>query len=721
MLKNNVLRRVIGIVLPIIVIALWLGASAIGGPYFGKISDVTEQDFSAFLPESADSTKVNEELKKFQSNESLPAVIVFSNNGAVLTTEQFSAVSKASASLQDVDGVNGTVSPAIPSEKRQAILITAPIDPERATDSVDSIRRSLDTSNLDEVTYKVTGPAGTVADISTAFEGIDGILLLTALTAVFIILIIVYRSPLLPVLVLLTSVSALSIAIFVVYMLAKAGIVAINGQVQGILFILVIGAATDYSLLYVSRFKEALTINRKSIQASIAAWKRSWEPILASGGTVIVGLLCLLVSQLSSNQALGPVGAIGIASAMLAALTFLPALLLVCRRVSFWPYMPKYGGLVKSKLKDPIASSSPIWRKLGVWTARYPKRLWIVPLFILIAASAGVLGLRSNGVSQDELILGTSEARDGQNIVSKYFPGGSGSPVYVVTPEVSIPAVVKQLDQNKFVNQISALSKTSRNGTVNLDAQGVVQPSQVGVSTEKQTVAIVDGEAVLQATLSQSSSSLEARDTIRDIRTKLNDIDPTIKVGGQTAQVLDTNDASIRDRLIIIPLILGAITIVLMILLRSILAPLLLLASTVISFTATVGISSIVFNTIFQFPGADPSVLLFAFVFLVALGIDYNIFLMTRVREESLQHGTKKGVVRGLVFTGGVITSAGLVLAATFAALAVIPILFLAQLAFIVVLGVLLDTFVVRTLIVPALIRTLGSIVWWPSKLKDKR
>jgi RND superfamily putative drug exporter len=684
--------------LPIILVFIWLGISGVGGPYFGRVEEVSEVDLTAFLPKSAEATKVADKLGNFISEDTLAAIVVFEANGdKVLSEAQRAQIEKASGRLDEVPGVEGEVSPPIPSEDGKAAFVAVEASTSESLEEVISdVREHLDLAALDNMAVLVTGPAGFAADLNVAFAGIDGILLLTALAVVFVILIIVYRSALLPVIVLLTSIFALSASILIVFSLAKAGLVELNGQVQGILFILVIGAATDYSLLYVSRYREALYANSHRWEATIEAYKGALEPILASGGTVIVGLLCLLLSDLASNKALGPVGSIGIAMAMLGALTFLPSALLLAGRKAFWPVIPRAD--MKSRTAHRKKLEKGLWHNAGEFVKKRPRPIWIVTALALLVLAGFSTQIKADGVAQSDLILGYSEARAGQKVLGEHFPNGSGSPAQIIVKEDLVEEAI-------FV----------ATDTVGVEA---VLPVGDGLGGIGGKPTVRDGEVLLQATLSDDPDSNAAKSTIERLRRELKAAGLVALVGGTTAAQLDSNTASIRDRAVIIPVVLIAITIILAALLRSLIAPLLLLATTVLSFAASIGVAALLFNGVWNFPGADPSVVLYGFVFLVALGIDYNIFLMTRVREESLKHGTAKGVIKGLVVTGGVITSAGIVLAATFAALGVIPILFLFQLAFIVAFGVLLDTFVVRSLLVPALIKDIGPAVWWPSKVK---
>ncbi|MDN6411972.1 MAG: efflux RND transporter permease subunit, partial [Yaniella sp.] len=559
-------------------------------------------------------------------------------------------------------------------------------------------------------------PAGFTADLTAAFAGIDGLLLAVALAAVFIILIVVYRSFLLPIAVLSTSLFALCAALLTGWWLAKWEVVLLSGQTQGILFILVIGAATDYSLLLVARYREELRSTPDKWTATLRAVKGSIEPILASGSTVIAGLLMLLLSDLKSNSTLGPIASIGIVFAMLSALTLLPAILFAFGRGAFWPKRVKYEPEIV--VAEHGIPGEGLWPGVARKVKKRPRTIWIVTTLILLVGAAGATQLKADGVAQSELVLGQSDARDGQEVLGEHFPGGSGSPVQVIAAEDERETVANVLLAHTEIEEVSITAEDSPSGTAPVTEDGIEAFGPPGTPEPEPTV--VNEHVLMQATLTAAADSQTAAETVRELRTDLDEAAPSSMVGGVTATDVDTIDASIDDRNLIIPIILAVILGILMILLRSILAPILLVATTVISFGTAMGVSALVFNGVFDFPGADPAVPLFGFVFLVALGIDYNIFLMTRVREESLKHGTRQGVLRGLTVTGGVITSAGVVLAATFAALSVIPILFLVQLAFIVAFGVLLDTFIVRSLLVPALTYDIGRTVWWPSKLSRK-
>src|SRR5690554_1870399 len=705
--------RWLRVLLPSLLILGWLTAAGIGGPYFGKVSEVSSNDQTSYLPTSSDATAVQELLGEFSDSESIPAIIVFSAEDD-LSEDAIATLERSLGEVGDVEGVGNDVSPLIRSDDGLADQAFVPIDSNADLgDTIDAVRATLSADLPDEVTAYVTGPAGFSSDLVAAFSGIDGLLLVVALLAVFVILILVYRSLLLPVAVLATSLFALCVALLTVWWLAKAEILLLSGQTQGILFILVIGAATDYALLYTARYREELRVHQDKWTATWAAIKGSFEPILASGGTVIAGLLCLLLSDLKSNSTLGPVASIGIVFSMLSALTLLPALLYAFGRTAYWPRRPRF---------DPAAveaengmRTSGLWAWVARKVQQRPRAIWIATTLVLLLGAAGATQLQASGVPQSDLILGQSEARDGQVELGEHFPGGSGTPAYVVVPESRLQSSAELLLDADGVESVSVTSADSPSGSAPVTEDGITAFGPPGTPAPEPTV--IAGDVMLQATLQDAADSPDAEQVVRDLRAEFDGIGI---IGGVTATAIDTNDASIHDRNLIIPIVLVVILLILMMLLRSILAPILLVLTTVISFGTAMGVSALVFNGIFDFPGADAAVPLYGFVFLVALGIDYNIFLMTRVREESLQHGTREGILRGLAITGGVITSAGVVLAATFAALSVIPILFLVQLAFIVAFGVLLDTFIVRSLLVPALVYDIGAKVWWPSKLSRR-
>lgn len=732
---RTVKRRVptwLRVTIPAALILIWFALFGAGGAAFGSLSDVSTNDQAQFLAASAEATEVTELQEGFRDSEDIPAIVVIAGDEK-LDEGQLAAIDDLRDELLAVDGVNADgASPVLPSDDGAAVQMILPIEKvdggEKPAEIVAEVREVLADNPVDGTTAAVTGPAGFTADLSAAFSGIDGLLLAVALAAVFLILIVVYRSPLLPFIVLFTSLTALCASVFTVVALARADILLLSGQTQGILFILVIGAATDYALLYISRYRETLARHERKWDATWAALKGSWEPIVASGGTVIVGLLILLVSELTSNKVLGPVAAIGIVFAVLAALTLLPALLLWAGRAAFWPRKVAHvgdasevharhaAGVVDASAPDEAdLPDRGIWAGVGRLVSKRPRTVWIVSVLALGAMSLGLAQLDADGVASSEFVLGESQARDGQAMLGEHFPAGSGTPAIVIGPEDELQQMADVSLDTAGVDSVAVVSADSPAGTAPVTSDGIEAFGPPGTPAPEPTV--VDGEVQLQVTLTDPSDSLKAEATVEQLRSNLDEVGTDVLVGGQTAVALDTNAAAIADRTLVIPLVLAAILVILMLLLRSIVAPLILIGSVVLSFTAALGVSALVFEHVFHFPGADPSVPLFGFVFLVALGVDYNIFLMTRVREESLRFGTRSGIIRGVRLTGGVITSAGLVLAATFAALGVLPILFLAQISFIVAFGVLLDTFLVRTLLVPALAYDIGRAIWWPSRL----
>jgi RND superfamily putative drug exporter len=509
------------------------------------------------------------------------------------------------------------------------------------------------------------------------------------------ILIVVYRSPVLWIIPLLSSLFALSTAGGIVYLLAKNNIIDVDGQSQGILSVLVVGAATDYALLLIARYREELHLFESRFDAMRAAYKGVWEPILASGSTVSISLLILLFSQLTNTASLGPIGAIGIVVSMFTILTLLPALLLLFGRWIFWPRRPNFDG------DDHVMSGT--WSKVGSVIEKNPRRAWIVSGAFLLLLASFAPTLKADGIGTIDTFTGNPESVVGQKLLETHFPGGEGDPTQIVVAADKIDAVTAAIKNAPGVTDASPL----------LD--GFVIPGQ-----PLPKVKIVDNQAIINVTLNKAPDSVEAGDDIPKIRELAKGADSTALVGGTSAVYFDVRTANGQDNRTIIPIILLVITLILGLLLRSILSAILLLGTVVLSFFATLGVCALVFNHVFGFAGGDNSFPLFAFIFLVALGIDYNIFLMTRVREESQKIGTRRGVIKGLTVTGAVITSAGIVLAATFAVLGLLPLVPLAQIGFAVAFGVLLDTIVVRSILVPALVHDIGPKIWWPSKLQHE-
>jgi RND superfamily putative drug exporter len=710
----------------LVVVFLWFGASGVLGPLFGKLSSVQTNDNSAFLPSKAESTKAAGIVAKFTQgdNAKLPTLVLLEGqvNPAKLAlinehlqmipNKHIKFLNKYNGSFDTGITISHYLAPsapllAFPSRDGKAILLEIPLSSKIAgttladgkpvlTAMIRTIRTDMnDWAKSHGFVSHVTGIGALLSDLFGAFGGIDSTLLFSTLGVVSLILIFVYRSPFLWILPLMSAMFALSTAGGIIYLLAKHKHITLNGQSQGILTILVLGAATDYALLLIARYREELHHHESRFSAMRAAYRGIFEPILASGSTVAISLLVLLLSDLSSNRGLGPIGAIGIASAMLTILTLLPALLVVFGRWIFWPRIPRFD--------EVDANLVGVWSKVGKMVANRPRRLWIVTAAGLIVLAGFATTLQANGLSTSESFTSRPESVVGQELLLRHFPGGQGQPTEVI------------------VRQSLAAKATA----ILLGVKGVssVAPLLTAIPIAGQTLPptkVVNGLVILNATLTMAPDSVRARELVPRIRKAVRGLDPSILVGGGSAVAYDIDQASRHDNRLIIPVVLILIGIILSLLLRSLAAAGLLLVTVVLSYTATLGVCQIVFHNVFHFIGADTSFPLFAFVFLVALGIDYNIFLMTRVREESAKLGTREGVIKGLTVTGGVITSAGVVLASTFAILGILPLTFLAELAFAVGFGVLLDTIVVRSILVPALVRDLGGKIWWPSKLQNK-
>ncbi|MEU1529359.1 MMPL family transporter [Streptomyces fagopyri] len=684
-------RRALWLI-PVVLLVAWLGIGGTLGPYAGRLGEVSTNDRAAFLPRSAESTEVVARQRAFQQAETLPAIVVWTvDDGGTSTGARQAAATRALASLTGAPGVVGEPSPALPSRDGKALEGVVQLRPdlgERLPDTLDRIRSAAE--RVPGTTARTAGPAASQADLTDAFAGIDGLLLAVALATVLVILLLVHRSVLLPLVIILGSVFALGLACAVVYALAAHDVVRVDGQVQGILSILVIGAATDYALLLTARYREELALRADRFAAVRAALRRSWAAIVASAGTVALGLLALLLSDLTNNRALGPVGAIGVVCAVLSSLTFLPAVLVLLGPAAYWPAAPR--------ATDDARGGGRVWNRVAALVDRAPRKVWAVALVGLLACAAFAPTLTAKGVPLDEIFVDDAPSVAAQETLGRHFPGGSGNPAVIIA----------NADR---VDQVTAAARAT-DGVAS--AVAVTASGRPGGGAPR----VVDGRVRVDATLRAAADSGAATDTVARLRDAVHAVpDADALVGGYTAQQYDTRRTAERDRTLIVPVVLAIILVILVGLLRSLLMPVLLVATVALNFLATLGISSLVFRHVFGFTGTDASVPLYGFVFLVALGVDYNIFLMSRVREESLRHGVRQGVLRGLVSTGGVITSAGVVLAATFAALGVIPLAFLVQIAFIVAFGVLLDTLVVRSLLVPALVRDIGRLAWWPGRL----
>jgi putative drug exporter of the RND superfamily len=665
------------------VLAFWLIVIALTGSLAGKLMGAEKNDASAYLPASAESTQALNQLDHFTSKNLNPAVVVYVRPSGLTRAD----LAKAAADARTFAALPhaGQVIGPIPAKDGKAaeILIEAHLGYSNAITNFVNKLHSVAGSGDPGLSAYVTGPAASAADSVKIFKGIDSTLLYATLGVVIVLLLLTYRSPILWLLPIISAGVALTTAEAFIYLLIEHAGLVVNGQSAGILVVLVLGASTDYALLLVARYREELRRHEDRHEAMAIAMRRAGPAIIASGLTVIAGMLCLLAADSADISGLGPVAAIGIAVGLLAMITLLPALLVITGRWVFWPYKPRYGS------SDPT-SRGP-WARVGQRIAVRPRTIWISTAVILAVFSLGLIGFRFGTLTQAQSYRGTPSAVAGERVLAAHFPAGSGEPVQVIG-NASAAAPLR-----------AALA-----GTTGIAA---VSPPQVR-----------DGLVLLQGTLSAPPDSQAAYNTVTRVRTAVHAVPGAdAKVGGATAINLDVEHYAIRDRNVIIPLVLLVVLIILGLLLRAVVAPLLLIGTVILSFFGSLGISALFFKHVFGFAGADNSMPLFAFVFLVALGIDYNIFLMTRVREETIRSGTHRGMLAGLAATGGVITSAGLILAGTFATLGTLPLVILTEIGFTVALGVLLDTLVVRSVLVTALTLDVGRHIWWPSRLARPR
>jgi RND superfamily putative drug exporter len=668
------------------VLALWLVVVAALGPFVGKFEGAQQNEPSSFLPGDADSVRVLEASKDFSAGDATDAIVVFRSPEG-LSSEQRRAIAgfRADVEAARIPGVGPPSAPLL-AEDGAAALVSVPVRAEGEEDvligAVDALRAIRDEGLPPGLEARVTGPAGFSADASKVFEGVNSTLLLTTAALVFVLLVLIYRSPIFWLLPLLTVLFAESVVRGLGYLLAEAGVV-INGQVGGILLVLVFGAGTDYALLLTARYREELRAREDTHEAMRVALAQAGPAIVASAGTVVAALLCLSLASVNSTAGLGPVGAMGVAVAAVAMLTLLPALLLVAGRRAFWPFVPRHGS-------EDTSSRGP-WGRLGGWIERRPRPVWIATTLALAVAALGVASLDDN-LTTTNAYRGDVESVEGQELLSQSFPAGASAPTLVlVTDAPAVPGVVRAARASELVATVGR-PESGPPGTrfpVTLRSEPYSEEGYAAVRALRDELRAAGGEAVL--------------------------------VGGPTAEEADLRSATRRDTTLLVPLVLAVVFAILVLLLRAVVAPVLLVATVVLSYFAALGASLVLFELFADFPGEDPSYPLFAFIFLVALGVDYNIFLMARVREEAEAMPTRQAMLKGLAVTGGVITSAGVVLAGTFSVLAVLPLVALTQIGFTVALGVLLDTFVVRSILVPALTFELGERVWWPSLLGRRR
>ncbi|GAA3862320.1 MMPL family transporter [Streptomyces lacrimifluminis] len=676
-------------------LALWLVVLFLTAPFAQKLTDAQDNDAASWLPGSAESTQVLHLSEDFRP-EQIPAIVVYAR-GSGLTAADRARITEGTARLEKLrdHGIRGseTRGPVYDraSDPRAAqIFVPITMDEkgwERIAPAVDSIRAAAGTGAAGLAVH-ITGPGGTSADFSEAFEGIDSTLLLSAMGVVIVMLLLTYRSPTLILVPLLGVVAALFTAQALIYFLAEHAGLTVNGQSAGILTVLVFGAGTDYALLLVARYREELRRHEDRHEAMALALHRAGPAVIASGATVVLGMLVLVVAEMNSTSGLGPVAAIGVAVALLAMMTLFPALLVICGRWIFWPVIPHNG--------SPDPTERGLWARMGRSIAVRPRMIWGITAAALVACSFGLMQLRAEGLSNADAFTDKPDSIVGQEVSARYFPAGSGDPLVVISNQAQAQQV----------------------GRAVAETRGVV-PTSLGLPPG--TKSSHEGKVLFEATMTAPADSEAAKQTVERVRDAVHAVpDADAQVGGGTAALLDMDRATTHDNILIIPLVLVVVLLILCGLLRALIAPLLLIGTVVLSFAAALGISALAFRHLFDYAGESTDFPLFVFVFLVALGIDYNIFLTTRIREESARQGTRKGVVTGLSTTGAVITSAGLVLAGTFAALGTLPMVAFAEIGFAVALGVVLDTFVVRSVLVPALFLDVGPKVWWPHRLAEE-
>jgi RND superfamily putative drug exporter len=761
-----------------------------------KFTDAEDNESTSYLPGDAESTKALTATKNLQGGELASAVIVYyrktgltaadgakiQEDVARMTKRRFAGVvrdgAKAAGGGPQVRRPNGCAGPSatvpgqpagyqpfvgpVCSQDGKAAIVTAYIrgngQGDTILDPVDFWRDTVsDPGGGLEV--KITGGAGYSADAIKVFEGINGTLLLAAVSLVIVLLILIYRSPIFLFVPLTAVIFAELLARSLGYGLSELG-VTINSQSSSIMSVLVLGAGTDYALLIVARYREELHNRLDRHEAMAEAMRSAGPAVLASSATVIAGLLCLTIAKVNGTSGMGPIAAMGVACAALSMLTLLPALLTICGRRAFWPFVPhstqwmaregvtagrfrrrivegsRLGallpvlggalvvlvllpivilnalitrltrGLVPSLILGPLdrALFKPyevrrfrheriadethgFWSRVGRFVARQPARVAVGSVLILLVFCSG-LAFYSTDLTTNDSYRTKVEAVEGQEILARSFPAGASAPTDIVVPNAgSVQAVRRAVQGVEGVELVG----------------GPVAQGEPGV--------------LVQAVLEPPPYSTDAFDLIDPIRDAAHRAAPGTLVGGASAVEFDVREAAAWDSKVIPPIVLVVVFLILTALLRAVVAPLILIGTVILSFLAALGVGYFAYDVIFGFPGSDPSLPLFAFVFLVALGVDYNIFLMARAREETLTHGTRAGMLRALAVTGGVITSAGIVLAGTFSVLAVLPLVFLTEIGFVVAFGVLLDTFLVRSVLVPALVEMIGPTIWWPSAL----
>jgi len=662
---------------PWVVVGLWVAALVLVGPLAGKFGEVQQNRAVDYLPGSADSTQVARVQDELPGGESTDLVLVYHRDGGLTAADRRTAAGQVAGIA---DGHELSREPrGIPSADGSTLMYpvssTGPGQDEEARDAfVDGVREIA--GGTGGLSVEVGGPGALATDMGKVFETIDGTLLLATLGVVTVLLVLIYRSPFLWLVPLAAAGVAAAVAMAAGYGLHELFDVTVTGQSGGIMTVLVLGAGTDYALLLVSRYREELRRHERPYDAMGAALRGCGPAILASSGTVAAGLLCLLAADLNSSSGMGPVGMIGVLSALLAMTTLLPAILVLLGRRVFWPLIPAFGSAPRARRS--------LFAAMGTSAARRPAAVLAGGGILLGALALGTLNLTGQ-LKQEDSFTDRPESISAMRTLAEAYPERSAQPLTVIAPTGRADAVLDEARATAGVAEAAA--GRSGGGWTEISVFTTAAPETAG-----------------------ETRAIEAlRDTLDE---------HGAYVGGLSAQQLDLADSESRDRSVIVPLVLAAVFVILVVLLRSLVAPLLLLAAVVAVWGAALGIGGLVFGPLFGFAGTDPGLGLLSFVFLVALGVDYGIFLMHRMREESLNGAAPQAAaLTALRTTGGVIASAGVVLAATFAVLTTLPLVGLVELGFVIAVGVLLDTFLVRTYLVTTASVLLRRRMWWPGRL----
>jgi RND superfamily putative drug exporter len=662
---------------PWAVVGLWLAALVLVGPLAGKFAGIQQNRAVDYLPDSADSTQVARIQDRLPGGESTDLVLVYHRDGGLTDADRRTAAEQI-AEVRGAYDLTGEPR-GVPSEDGSTLMYpvssTQPGQDEEARNAfVDGVREVAEDSG--GLSVEVGGPGALNTDMGKVFETIDGTLLLATLAVVTVLLILIYRSPFLWLVPLAVAGVAAATAMAAGYALHELFDVTVTGQSGGVMTVLVLGAGTDYALLLIARYREELRRHERPYDAMRTALRGCGPAILASSGTVAAGLLCLLAADLNSSSGMGPVGTVGVLAALVAMTTLLPAVLVLLGRRVFWPLIPAFGS-------EPKARRS-LFAAMGTSATRRPVTVLVGGALLLGALALGTLNL-SGSIKQEDSFTERPESITAMRTLAREYPERSSRPVTVIAPAERADAVLDRARETEGVAE--AVPGRSGSGWTEIAVFTTASPE---TPAETRTI------EALRAGLDTAGAY----------------------VGGPSAQQIDLADSESRDRKVIVPLVLAAVFVILVGLLRSLVAPLLLLAAVVAVWGAALGIGGLVFEPVLGFGGTDPGLGLLSFVFLVALGVDYGIFLMHRMREESVKGAEPEAAaLTALRTTGGVIASAGVVLAATFAVLTTLPLVGLVELGFVIAVGVLLDTFLVRTYLVTTASVVLRRRVWWPGRL----